>query len=108
MPDVQLWLVVSWLAAIAVTIAYIALKNSKAYHLDWLCLMLWGLAIMTLVDRSIGFVVEGGEFIEVTTEGYVQNGTLLGVMMLMPIFFAWGAMVVIFKAKRSSKGLEAR
>lgn len=94
-----MWLITSFLAATAVCIWA---ENLKAYHLDWLCLMLWGLSLMVLVDHSIGFVLEGGEFIEVMTEGYIESGTLLGVAMLIPIFIVWGAVVLISKGKRET------
>lgn len=94
-----MWLIVSWWAAVVATIAYIFVKNPKAYHLDWLCLMLWGLAIMVLIDHSIGFVMEGGEFIEVVTEGHIENGALLGITMLIPIFVAWEVAVLVSKVR---------
>jgi len=97
-----MWLVVSWWAAILVTVAYIFTKNPKNYRLDWLCLMLWGLAIMVLVDHSIGFLTEGGEFIEVTTEGYVENSTLLGIIMLIPIFVVWEVAALVSKNRETT------
>lgn len=81
------------------TAAYIYSKNPKAYRLDWLCLMLWGLAVMVLIDHVIGFATEGGEFIEISTEGYIENGALLGITMLIPIFLAWEIGVLIFRRK---------
>lgn len=91
-----MWLITSFLAAIAVTVVYIYAKNPKKFHLDWLCLMLWGLAVMVLIDHSIGFIREGGEFMEVTTEG-----TLLGIMMLMPLFIVWEIVALISKGRRA-------
>ncbi|MGB9717718.1 MAG: hypothetical protein ACPL4E_04685 [Thermoproteota archaeon] len=90
---------VSWWAAILVTAVYIYSKNPKTYRLDWLCLMLWGLAIMVLVDHTLGFIIEGGEFIETSTEGYIENGTLLGITMLIPIFLAWEISVLVSKRR---------
>jgi len=70
--------------------------------------MLWGLAIMVLIDHSIGFLMEGGEFIEVITEGYVENSTLLGILMLIPIFVVWEIAALISKSREiaTSKGME--
>ncbi|MGQ9479432.1 MAG: hypothetical protein ACUVQ0_05390 [Thermoproteota archaeon] len=92
-----MWLIVSLLAATLVTAIHILAENSRRYRLDWLSLMLWGLVAMVLVDHVIGFITEGGEFIEVTTDGYIENSALLGMVMLMPIFALWGAMVVIHR-----------
>jgi uncharacterized membrane protein len=85
------------------TIAYIFIKNPVNYRLDWLCLMLWGLAIMVLVDHSIGFITEGGEFIEMTTEGYIENGALLGAVMLIPIFIVWEIAVLVSRARIAAR-----
>lgn len=97
-----MWLITSFLAAIMATAVYIYAKNPKKYHLDWLCLMLWGLAVMVLIDHSIGFIREGGEFIEVTTEGYIESGALLGITMLIPIFTVWEIVTLISKGKRKA------
>ena len=90
-----MWLVISWWAALLATAAYIHSKNPKLYHLDWLCLMLWGLAAVVLVDHTIGFIREGGEFIEMSIEGAV-----LAVTMLIPIFLIWEIAALISKGKR--------
>jgi len=97
-----MWLVTSLIAATGVTAVYIALRDPKKYNLDWLCLMLWGLAVMVLVDHVIGYIREGGEFIEFTTGGLVPNGTVLGIMMLIPIFTIWEIAALVSKARRAS------
>jgi len=65
--------------------------------------MLWGLAIMVLVDHSIGYLREGGEFIEITTGGFIQNGALLGITMLIPIFIIWEVAALISKGRRETQ-----
>ncbi|MEM3494010.1 MAG: hypothetical protein QXD15_06615, partial [Thermoplasmata archaeon] len=50
---------------------------------------LWGAALMILVDHSIGYMEEGGDFIEVETDGLVPNATLLGFLMLIPVLGVW-------------------
>ncbi|MGC8831515.1 MAG: hypothetical protein ACP5PQ_02925 [Thermoproteota archaeon] len=100
-----MWMIISWWAAIVATAVYIFVRNPKTYRLDWLCLMLWGLAIMVLIDHSIGFIMEGGEFIEVTTEGFIENGALLGLTMLIPILVAWE--VAALASKRTEASTEA-
>ncbi|MBO3800641.1 MAG: hypothetical protein FGF52_06300 [Candidatus Brockarchaeota archaeon] len=104
-----MWLIISWWAAILTTAAYIYSKNPKTYRLDWLCLMLWGLTVMVLVDHVIGFITDGGEFIEVSTEGYIENGALLGITMLIPIFLIWEIGALVSKRKTQvSESLEKR
>lgn len=97
-----MWLITSFWAAIIATIAYVYAKDPKKYNLDWLCLMLWGLSAWVLIDHSIGYVQEGGKFIEVTTEGFIENGTLLGVTMLIPIFIIWLVAALISKGRREA------
>lgn len=97
-----MWLITSFWAAIIATSVYVYAENPKKYNLDWLCLMLWGLAAMVLVDHSIGFIQEGGEFIEITTNGYIENGALLGITMLIPIFIIWEIVALISKGRRES------
>lgn len=85
-----MWLVVSFLAALIVSAAYLLSKElrKERYKIGFLALMLWGTFVMVLVDHAIGFM-EGGEFIEVTTDGLIQNGALLGVAMILPLLAIW-------------------
>lgn len=90
-----MWLITTMIAAIAVTaIWYI---KPKIYKLDILSLMLWGTSIMILVDHILGY--EGGAFIELETEGLIANGTLLGIVMLIPIFILWETILITTKPK---------
>ena len=95
-----MWLITTLIAAIAVTaICYI---KPKIYKLDILSLMLWGTSIMILVDHILGY--EGGEFIELETEGLITNGALLGIIMLIPIFILWEILLITSKSEKSSIG----
>jgi hypothetical protein len=70
--------------------------------LEFLSLILWGTAIMVLVDHALPFLMEGGrEFFEMTTEA-----TVLGGVMLIAALAVWeGALLlkdpkgVIYKRK---------
>ena len=42
-----------------------------------LCLLLWGATIMALVDRVVEYVMEEGEFLELTPEAIVLGFTML-------------------------------
>ena len=63
-------------------------------------LRLWGASVMILTDHIIGY--ESGEFIQMTTEGMITSGTVLGIAMLIPIFIIW-EISVIFSMKRGGK-----
>ena len=81
-----MWLIISSIAAIAATAAWI--RTPKRYNLGYLSLMLWGLALMVLVDHVLGYS-GSGPFIEMETEGLITSGTVLGIAMLIPVFVAW-------------------
>ncbi len=90
-----MWLVTTVIAAIAVTAIWY--MKPRVYKLDLLSLMLWGTSIMILVDHVIGY--EGGEFFEVQTDGLITNGTLLGIVMLIPILIIWEIILIISRPK---------
>jgi len=93
-----MWLITTLVAAIGATAAWLAAP--KKYKLGFLCMMLWGASVMILTDHVLGY--EGGEFIEMTTEGMITNGTVLGIAMLIPIFLIWEIYVII-SLKRGGK-----
>ena len=90
-----MWLIVSFVAAIVVTAIWA--YAPKKYKLDSLCLMLWGLSLMILVDHVMGY--EGGEFLQMETDGLIKNGTVLGIAMLIPVFIVWEIQLLLAKQK---------
>ena len=95
-----MWLVTTLIAAIVVTAVWYV--KPKIYKLDILSLMLWGTSIMILVDHIIGY--EGGAFLELETEGLITSGTLLGIVMLIPIFVLWEILLITSKPKEKIIG----
>ncbi|MGQ9706402.1 MAG: hypothetical protein ACUVWP_05285 [bacterium] len=91
-----MWLITTLICAVITTILWFLLK--KRYKLGLLCLMLWGATIMILVDHLLGY--SGGAFIEAQTDGLIRNGTLLGIIMLIPVFFTWIIVLSISRVKR--------
>ena len=90
-----MWLVTTLIMAIIISaIWYI---KPKIYKLDVLSLMLWGTSIMILVDHILGY--DGGEFIKLETEGMITSGTLLGIVMLIPILIIWVILLLSSKPK---------
>ncbi len=95
-----MWLVVSLVAALAASAAYMKLPSQrKQYKLGFLALMLWGTTIMVAVDHAMAFL-SGEPFIEFTTDGIISSGVLLGVAMLVPIFLVWTIAVYTPLGKR--------
>ncbi|MFH0816063.1 MAG: hypothetical protein V1934_04535 [Methanobacteriota archaeon] len=93
-----MWLVTSLIAAIAVTAAW--RFAPKIYRMDILSLMLWGLTMMILVDHVLGY--EGGAFLQMETDGLVQNGVVLGIIMLVPVVAIWGVCLGLSMYKKNA------
>lgn len=90
-----MWLVTTLIAALFVTA--VGFFAPKKYKLGALSMMLWGAAVMIFIDHVLGY--EGGEFLEMHTNGLITNGVVLGIAMLIPIFTIWEIMVLISKRK---------
>lgn len=93
-----MWLITTFIAALIATLLWFLLK--KKYKLGFLSLMLWGATIMILADHLLGY--EGGKFLEIETDGMIKSGTLLGIVMLAPVFFIWFIVLFISKLQRWS------
>lgn len=91
-----MWLITTFVAALTATLLWFLLR--KKYKLDFLSLMLWGATIMILVDHLLGY--KGGNFLETETFGMIKSGTMLGVVMLIPVFIIW--LIVLFMPKFKS------
>lgn len=90
-----MWLVTTFVAAVLVTAAWFVVP--KKYQLGFLALMLWGLGAMLVVDHVMGY--EGGPFIEMETDGLIEDGTVLGIAMLIPIFMIWEFRLMLSKMR---------
>lgn len=91
-----MWLITTLVAAVAVTaISFVA---PKKYQLNFLALMLWGLGLMVLVDHIMGYS-GSGPFLEMETDGLIENGVVLGIAMLIPVFVIWEISVIFSKLR---------
>ena len=91
-----MWLVTTSIAAAGATLGKFVMPRD--YKLGFLALMLWGAAVMILVDHVLGY--EGGAFLQKTTSGMIKNGAILGIAMLVPVFVTWGISLLISNLKR--------
>jgi len=91
-----MWLVTTSIAAAGATLGKIVLP--KDYKLGFLALMLWGASAMILIDHILGY--GGGAFLEKATDGMIANSTVLGIVMLLPVFVTWGISLLISNLKR--------
>jgi hypothetical protein len=100
-----MWLITTLIAALAVTAVWFIAP--KKYQLGLLGLMLWGLAVMILVDHIMGYS-GSGPFLEMETDGLIENGTVLGIAMLVPIFTIWEIVLTMSKIKGKMGEASAR
>lgn len=91
-----MWLVTTSIAAAGATLGKFVLPRD--YKLGFLASMLWGAAVMILIDHILGY--EGGAFLEKTTDGMIKNSIVLGAVMLLPVFTIWGISLLISNLKR--------
>jgi len=97
-----MWLVMTTLAAvIATAIWYISDEAREIYNIGFLNLILWGTAIMVFVDHVIGYLSEGGEFIETT-----PDAMLLSIIMLIAAILIWEIVLLIKDPKGVLKSIK--
>ncbi len=80
-----MWFLTTFIAALVSSALWVVFRNK--YSLGKLSLMLWGGAIMIFVDHILGY--EGGAFLESKTDGLINNGIMLGIVMLIPVLLIW-------------------
>lgn len=94
-----MWLITSLVGALLFTAIYFLNKEKgEKWKIHWLALMFFGTFIMVLVDHALGY--EGGDFLEVETDGMITNGILLGIVMSIPVFVVWGIGVLISRRNK--------
>jgi hypothetical protein len=90
-----MWLIIlAFAAAIATPIWYSMAEDDK-YLLRLLCLILWGATIMVFVDHVMGYLMEGGEFLELTLDA-----TALGFAMLTAALVIWEIIIILKDPKK--------
>jgi uncharacterized membrane protein len=91
-----MWLIILAFAAAIVTPLWYRMAEDDKYLLKILCLILWGVTIMSFVDHVMGFLREGGEFIEMTPEA-----TVLGFALLTAALVIWDIALLLKDPKRA-------
>lgn len=77
-------------AAIITTAIWYSKAENDKYMLKFLCLIFWGATIMVFIDRVIGFLMEGGEFLELTADAVV-----LGFVMVIAALMLWEIVLLL-------------
>lgn len=83
------------MAATLSTAIWYSKAENDVYMLKFLSLMLWGATIMVFVDHVMGYLMEGGEFIEMSAEA-----TVLGFVMLVSALVIWEVALIIKDPRR--------
>jgi hypothetical protein len=90
-----MWLIILAFAAAVVTPIWYSTAEEDRYLLRLLCLILWGATIMVFVDHVMGYLMEGGEFLELTLDA-----TVLGFAMLTAALIIWEIILVLKDPKK--------
>jgi len=90
-----MWLIILAFAAAIVTPIWYSTAEEDRYLLRLLCLILWGATIMVFVDHVMGYLMEGGEFLELTLDA-----TVLGIAMLTAALIIWEIILVLKDPKK--------
>jgi hypothetical protein len=90
-----MWLIILAFAAAIVTPIWYSMAEEDKYLLRLLCLILWGATIMAFVDRVMGFLMGGGEFLELTLDA-----TVLGFAMLTVALVIWEIVLLLKDPKK--------
>lgn len=85
-----MWLIILSFSAVITTALWYSMAENDKYMLKFLSVILWGSAIMVLVDHVMGYLMEGGEFIEISTEA-----TILGFTMLLAALIIWEIVLML-------------
>jgi len=89
------WLIILAYSAVIATILWYSRAERDVYMFKVLSLILWGAAVMVFVDHVIGYLSEGGDFIEITPDAVV-----LGFIMLLTALIIWMATLLIKDPRR--------
>ena len=84
------------MAAIVSTIIWYVNAPNDKYKLSTLSFIFWGATLMWLVDHVLAYLIEGGEFFEVSL-----NATLLGVNVVLLGLIVW----IIILLVKDPKGI---
>ena len=79
-----MYLIITAAAAIVSTIIWYLNAPDDRYKLSTLCFIFWGATIMWLVDHVMAYLIEGGEFFDISV-----NAALLGVNVVLLGLLVW-------------------
>ena len=91
-----MWLIVTSLAAVITTAIWYIKTPEDKHKLGFLSLIFWGATLMIFVDHLMGYLMEGGEFLEINLDA-----ALLGLVLITVALVIW---VIALLLKRFREG----
>ncbi len=79
-----MWLIILLFGATISTALWYSKAEDDKYMLKFLSLILWGASIMVFIDHLIGYITDGGEFIEMSLQS-----TILGFTLIVTALIIW-------------------
>lgn len=92
-----MWLIFTSLAAVITTAIWLVAAKKDEYRLALLSLIFWGTTIMVFVDHVMGYLAEGGEFFEITSDA-----ALLGTILVIVALMIWELVLLFDRLKTRS------
>ncbi len=84
-----MWLIILALSAAIATAIWYA-KDDGTLKMNILCMVLWGATIMVFVDHTLGYLMEGGEYFDVSLDA-----TLLGIVLVIFALIIWEIVLLV-------------
>lgn len=95
----DMWLITTAIAAVLVTLLwYVSERARDALNIGMLALILWGTTVMVFVDHLMGYLAEGGPFIETSGSAILLSAVLPAAALLI-----WGAALLLGKRRNPLK-----
>ncbi|MBS7616571.1 hypothetical protein KEJ45_05180 [Candidatus Bathyarchaeota archaeon] len=91
-----MWLILLASAATLTTAIWYSKAENDVYMLKLLTLIYWGATIMVLVDHAMGYLMEGGDFLEMTAEA-----TVLGTILVITGLIIWEIALLLKDPKKA-------
>jgi len=85
-----MFLIITALAAVVATILWYFNAPEDKYRLNILCFIFWGATLMWLVDHVMAYLIEGGEFFELTLDA-----TMLGITVVLCGLVVWTGVLLV-------------
>ena len=85
-----MWLVILALAATITTAIWYSKAENDVHLFRLLTIIFWGATIMVFVDHVMGYLMEGGEFFEMTLDA-----TVLGIVLLITALIVWEIVLLL-------------